>query len=327
MKPLFIFLLAFFVPVFFFSLASAVEVDIPQDYHHGDRLTIPVTGCNGLSTVRITAPDNELTHVDQGTGDWSSLYHTNSHPSDGKYVLIVNCADGTAAELTFCVDAAGCNAVERPGGPSGGELSCTSRWSCAAWSYCDSELKQTRTCYDRNQCQERKEQTRICSECEESWVCTPWSACQDGRQERACLDEHLCGTRIAKPVLQKLCAVSLPPGPQPSRVAPQLPVIAARWPATPVPSLGLRKVWEVYKVPIVAIPLTVMVLAVLVSVIIHFTRRGPKKSYNFDELKEWIKKEKEMGSSLKEIIDILKQNTGWKKKEVLEAFEELKEGK
>lgn len=309
-----------------FSLAYAVDVDIPQEYSHGDKLTIPVIGCQGMSTVRITAPDNQLIHVDQGTGRWSSIYHTDSNPNDGKYTLIVNCEDGTAAELTFCVDATGCNVVSVPSPQrEAGRIRCSSRWSCTAWSYCDAELKQTRTCYDRNDCRDRKVQTKVCSQCKESWVCTPWSSCQNNRQSRLCVDEHFCGTRTLKPLLQKSCVVPAPPGPQPTRVVPKLPTVTPRQPA--VPSLGLRKIWDEYKVPIVAVPLILIVLAVLILVVIRFARPGKKLAYNLHELKDWIEKEKEMGTSLKDIKHILKERTGWRKKEILKVFEELKEGK
>lgn len=321
------YLIFLFVFVLSLSLASAVEVNIAQEYSHGDKLTIPVAGCSGMSTVRITAPDNQLIHVDQGTGSWSSTYHTNSNPNDGKYTLIINCADGTAAELTFCVDAAGCNVVvSQPstGGRAG--RGCTSRWSCTPWGYCDSELKQARSCYDQNDCQDRKEQTRVCSQCEESWTCTSWSDCKGGQQTRNCIDEHLCGTRNSKPLLQKDCTIPIPPGPQPDRIVPQLPPAAPpRQPAAP--SLGLRKIWEEYKVPIVAVPSALIIIIVLIIVVSRFARPGGKMAYNLHELKEWIEKEKEMGTSVNDILHILKKNTGWKKKEVLRAFEELKEGR
>lgn len=323
MKPL-IFL---FVFILCFSLAAAVEVDIPQDYSHGDKLTIPVTGCSGMSTVRITDPNGNLIHVDQGTGSWTSTYHTNSNPGSGKYVLIANCLDGTAAELTFCVDASGCNVIavdqQPPEDRRGGGRGCSSRWSCAAWSYCDAELKQSRTCYDRNDCQDRKEQTKVCSKCEESWICTPWSGCQNNQQTRLCVDEHACGTRILKPTLQKSC-VAPAAGPQPNRVVPKLPTVTPR---QPTPTFGLKKYWDEYKVPIIAIPSALIVLVILIFVVIHFTKGGKGMHYNFHELKEWIGKEKEMGTSHQDITHILKKKTGWKKKDVHKAFEELKEEK
>ena len=43
----------------------------------------------------------------------------------------------------------------------------------------------------------------------------------------------------------------------------------------------------------------------------------PKKiAYNVNELNQWIKKEKEMGTSDVDIRQILKQNTGWTDEEV-----------
>ena len=47
--------------------------------------------------------------------------------------------------------------------------------------------------------------------------------------------------------------------------------------------------------------------------------------YNFDELKDWIKKESGTGTSKSDIKNILAERTGWTHEEIEEAFTELKE--
>ena len=54
----------------------------------------------------------------------------------------------------------------------------------------------------------------------------------------------------------------------------------------------------------------------------HFIPKG-RMVFNADELKEWIKKEQAMGTSNDDIRQILANHTGWKEKEIHEAFSEL----
>ncbi|MBI4020963.1 MAG: lamin tail domain-containing protein [Candidatus Aenigmarchaeota archaeon] len=41
--------------------------------------------------------------------------------------------------------------------------------------------------------------------CAEDWECTPWSACENGTQQRSCLELNGCGTALAKPGLTQDC--------------------------------------------------------------------------------------------------------------------------
>ena len=69
--------------------------------------------------------------------------------------------------------------------------------------------------------------------------------------------------------------------------------------------------------------LAVIVLAALIAVAIHYFK--PKKvAYNINELKDWVRKEKQMGTSDLDIREILKHNTGWTDDEIDIAFESLR---
>jgi len=42
--------------------------------------------------------------------------------------------------------------------------------------------------------------------CQEKWVCSDWSTCQDGIQTRTCTDENNCGTRNSEPFTSQPCS-------------------------------------------------------------------------------------------------------------------------
>ncbi|NIO44912.1 MAG: hypothetical protein GTN36_05165 [Candidatus Aenigmarchaeota archaeon] len=46
-------------------------------------------------------------------------------------------------------------------------------------------------------------------DCEEDWICTDWSECEDGSQTRKCVDKYDCGTFYNKPEESRKCAISL----------------------------------------------------------------------------------------------------------------------
>ncbi|MBI4438375.1 Ig-like domain-containing protein [Candidatus Woesearchaeota archaeon] len=46
--------------------------------------------------------------------------------------------------------------------------------------------------------------------CQEKWICTEWSSCVFGVQDRACRDLNGCGTVLTKPEEKKACAVVQP---------------------------------------------------------------------------------------------------------------------
>jgi len=48
-------------------------------------------------------------------------------------------------------------------------------------------------------------QTESKQQCQERWVCTPWSECKNGIQTRTCKDENNCGTDFHKPLESQPC--------------------------------------------------------------------------------------------------------------------------
>ena len=203
------------------------------------------------------------------------------------------------------------------GGEIGGSGRCFQRWSCVGeWSYCNATLQQSRTCYDRENCPNvpvTKLENRSCTQCDESWVCTEWSGCQNGIQTRDCSDEHSCTTARTKPWLQKSCQQTVVPGPVPARIIQQAPPTAPpviQRPAPPVPSF-----WEQYKTYLIAGGSGLLVLIAIILIIVHFVR-PQHLVYNMDELKEWVRKERDIGTSNQEIQKILAQHTGWKPDEI-----------
>ena len=340
------------------SLALAVTINTDKtDYNHPDLVNIEITGCTGLSVLRASnanIPDPALVFIDDGSGDWSTTYNTASDSSDGKYTLFVSCADGTDTKY-FCVNADGClgslpagDGGATPGGttpaddgsgdgslpagdgsdggsldtgstpPSGGGGGCRSDFSCSSWSYCNKDLKEIRVCVDQNNCRSDRTESRDCDQCQESWVCLPWSVCQNGINLRNCFDEHQCGTALQEPSLQKSCQAANALGPAPVRTVSQLP--------NSVPPIekafSLKSLWSNYKVYFISAPIGLILLILIIILITRLTK--PKgHAANFDELKEWITEERKLGTSDEQIRQTLKGDTNWKESEVEDAFKEL----
>ena len=224
-------------------------------------------------------------------------------------------------------DCNGADAVA-PAGDGGGSSSgggggrrCRPSWSCTTWSFCNATLEQSRRCYDANDCQENKVEVQNCSECRESWVCGLWSGCQSGQNFRTCVDDHKCGTTILKPFLSKACEITAVAGPAPASYDEQLPPPGTA-PETQQPAPVLS-VWEKYKSFIIAIPSGLVLIILIALLTAHFVKPGRKMVYDLGELKEWIRKEHEMGTSNEDIKQILKQHTGWKESEIEQSFSEL----
>lgn len=212
---------------------------------------------------------------------------------------------------------------EAPPSGGGGGRRCRSSWQCStAWSWCNVTLQQWRECQDLNRCQpqqQRSVEVQSCAACEESWICSEWSSCFNGRQERECYDEHECGSYVRQPPLQQGCQVAMPPAPMPVYVAQPPPVALPiiQQPAPPTVPLWL-KVWRDYKLYLIAIPSALAVIITLLSLIHHFRRPkgGTGGGYNLEELKGWVAKEKAMGTSDEHVKTILAHHTGWSKEEV-----------
>jgi hypothetical protein len=63
-----------------------------------------------------------------------------------------------------------------------------------------------------------------------------------------------------------------------------------------------------------------LLLILIVVLIVHFVHAHKKTAYNVNDLKEWIRKEKEAGTPDADIRQILKENTGWTDEEINRAF-------
>jgi uncharacterized membrane protein YgcG len=273
--------------------------------------------------------DQSLTQTDK---TFKSVY---TPTAGGNYSLYLSCG-GEKKSVNFCV---GSNCVTSSGtgngtsgdvpstiipppAPSDGGGGCSSNWNCTKWSACNSSSKQSRNCVDLKKCKQNVTEVQNCTFCAESWVCSIWSPCNYGTQDRTCTDLHLCGTTQFKPVEQKGCQefvapiqqVYTPPPPPPSEQG----FVAELKQAVTEKTISI---WDKYMYYILGLAAFV-VLAVFVIVLILVLRK-PKQVYNLDELKDWVVKERQMGTSDGDIKTILAQSTGWKEPEIRQAFGEL----
>ena len=325
---LFFLILGIFI---FSSLAQAVTLDLAgkTDYARGESIAITVRNCAGWSALQIFSARDEglnLVDINHGSSDWQYLYNTNSDLSDGKYRLYTSCADGTTYDTHVCINQPGCLISTPPepestGGTSGGHGGgggCIPQWACSSeWTLCNTTLQQSRQCRDTGDCYLKpKLEVRACSPCPESWVCTQWSGCSNGMQIRTCTDERKCGTSLSMPALQKACSIAVPPGPQPVRIVNQPPVPPVQQQPAELP---ISSFWESYKVYIFSGGgLVLIVLIILIMMVIH----RPKKAVNFDDLVEWIRKEKEYGTS-DDVVRKTLQKTEWTSPEISRAYQML----
>lgn len=302
------------------SLAAAVEVSTDKsEYSSGDKVLITLSSCSGTPIVDIKNPSGDVVDIKSGL---TATYNTLSDSADGKYTVTATCTNGEV-QKNFCVDAPGClstTSTTTTGGGKGGGTSCNPKWSCSDWSYCGPELIQTHSCIDLNNCKAPIDEIQPCDACEESWVCSSWAECSYGSQNRACYDEHSCETTNSKPAIQKRCTEA-DPFPLPAKISTQLPPPFV--PQAPVVQQSFfSRLWNNYSSYIIGGAAAIL-LAIIIILAIIFLK--PKKvAYNINELKQWVRKEKEMGTSDADILQILKQNTGWTDEEIEMAFESLK---
>ena len=325
-----------------FSLAAAVEVSTPKDsYASGETVTATITGCVGVSLVEFFNPTNSLVDIKSGQDNWVTTYNTLSDSADGKYSVAVTCTNGIS-QSNFCVDSNECDqaTVEDQvddgivpgglggdqgvggqagggGGGGGGQSNYIANWSCTTWSFCGEDLTQKRDCIDVNGRNQPKNESRPCMPCQESWTCSLWSDCQSGVQNRVCYDEHSCGTGSYQPGLQKGCELALPAGPEPDKISFQLPPPRA----APV-VIEEKGFFARYGNYFLGIFVMILLIGVIISAIYYL--RTKKMAYNINELKDWVRKEKKLGTSDEDIRLILKQKTGWNEEEIAVAFSSLK---
>ncbi len=333
------------------------------DFTRGETVTIAISSCTGDSLLRIFNPEPQLVQLDQGRNNWGSSYNSLSDPSSGRYTLRANCENGeierqfcvdspgcvpAAQEDTLgiqpdispgCTDPAALNYNESaltddrscsyPSPLPTGRYTCSREWSCGVWSFCNASLQQSLDCVDVKACDTRqltRSFVRECPKCQESWVCTNWNQCSNGQQRRSCADEHACRTSEYKPLLQKSCQAA-EPKPLPARIVQELPPSYTP-PYTPpqvrqpAQAPFISRAWNDYKAYIVGVPLGALLLALVTILIVHYAR-GKKVSYNLQELEEWIRQERDAGTSDEDIKNILTEQTGWAPEEVDKALGEM----
>lgn len=296
---------------------NATEYSTPQ------LAIITITDCSGDSILKVLA-DGELVDIKSGSGNWETIYNTESSSYKGEYLLKASCTNGDG-EKSICVDSPGCipaspndNNNNNVGGSNSGY--CTPSWSCSAWTLCNSSLKQSRTCYDSKNCRANKVEIKDCDQCQESWICSLWASCSNNVQKRTCVDQHTCGTAFVKPLQQKNCNQAVVGGNQPVQITNTLP--PPQTPAPIQPQFSFNAVWEKYGTYILIGGIVFVILIIAILLIAHFAK--PKRlAYNHDELVGWIDQERSMGTSDSEIRNILSNKTGWNEEEINEAFEGL----
>lgn len=279
---------------------------------------------------------------------------------EGSYTLLAACDGEKAVQEIFCIgNCSEESVIEDEGTPivpdgtpqtpadvnqgssgNGRGSSCRTAWDCGTWTYCNAQLKQTRVCTDLNYCKSSRTEQRACTKCEESWICSAWSDCVSEEQVRACQDEHKCGTTVLKPNLRKLCQATYVSGPAPAYTSPVIPaptyysasqpepvytppVVAPKLLPKATASFSFAKVWQDYQVLFLGLGIVIVLIIIVIILVAHFAK--PKqKVYNLDELKEWIQKERQMGTNDAQVRQILAQNTGWSEEEIGQAFVELR---
>ena len=309
--------LSVYLIVLMLSLAMATSVSLITDkteYDGGDNVLITSNQCVGTSFIEVLNPDGALVDLKTGNNNWVMTYNTLSDSADGKYTAQVTCTNG-GAQKQFCVDAPGClqtqvQPTSTPSGDSGGSgggyggAGCSAEWSCSSWSSCNAELKQTRSCTDLNGCYSPKTETKDCLQCEESWVCSLWSDCLNGANDRECYDENKCGTSFDKPSLRKSCQAVLAAGAQPKRITTAPPAPTYYQPSAVQKKSTFAQLWTDYG--LFAVVGVVSVLLLILIIVLAIKLFKPKKmAFNLNELREWVRKEKSLGTSLEDIKQIL----------------------
>ncbi len=314
----------------FVVLSSTALAEISVDVSGND---VTITGtCDAVnSPVALQAAIGVNTVwfdqvVSDDTGVFNALF---TAPQDGTYTLLAACENEVAEQVDFCVgeSCVGVDGDDDPtpvdgevspggGGSNGGGFACFPKWNCDAWSYCDVNLEETRTCFDQTNCKEPKVETRGCERCDESWICSEWSDCSNGVQTRTCVDEHSCTTVDFKPAESRGCSVTAPSSDVTAPASGFSKVVAQI-------QKPISNIWSNYQNYVVWGGALLLFIIVLIVVIVHVTRKKHYMAYNFDELRTWIHKEASMGTSNEDIKDILSEHTGWTEKEIEKAFSEL----
>ena len=84
-----------------------------------------------------------------------------------------------------------------------------------------------------------------------------------------------------------------------------------------------KQLWDGYKEFIIAVPSALLLLIIIIIIVVHVTHKRKHMAYNHAELKAWIKKEMDMGTSKEETRQILAEHTGWSEDEISRTFSEF----
>ena len=198
--------------------------------------------------------------------------------------------------------------TEQPSAPSGGGGSggCRPKWEKVSETLCNASKQKVVTEKDTKCRKGTREVVEGCEGCRESWICSVWTDCKNGKQTRKCVDEHFCGSITVKPALTKSC-VAEATGPLPNRVTTgPLP--------TPVIQQPTISFWGKYWVYLLSIIILIILIVLVIVLYYHYHRK--QESYTIEDLKDWIDAERASGTSEEDIREIIKQHTTWKDEEV-----------
>jgi len=174
--------------------------------------------------------------------------------------------------------------------------------------------------------------------CVRKWECGDWGQCSNARQTRTCNDLHACNS--TKTFRNKTFPVFVidknPPNVTQSCVGgivvPSVPSVTQQKPVTAPPAVKVPapisvsqsvSAWKALPLwLIITVPLLFAVVVVFLFLWLH-AHRKKQTVYNFDELKEWISKEKKAGASEEEIVGTLREHTHWKLDEIRKMFGEI----
>lgn len=87
--------------------------------------------------------------------------------------------------------------------------SCIPQVECSAWSKCNSEGIQIKTCITGKNCGEitTSVESQTCIPCTPAWECSIWSTCDSGLQTRSCRDTNKCNNLEGKPKEIQSCII------------------------------------------------------------------------------------------------------------------------
>ncbi len=323
-----------FLVLFLLPLATAATNVTTSTDVYSTSATVTIRGsCTSSDTavgIEVGLGTNKV-FLSELTTDDDKLFEIKFKPTDkGDYVVFAACDNDVSSSTKFCVGtAAECLKTPAPApapsssSSSGGGKTCIPKWVESEWSICSPQGKQTMTKTSYN-CPNTKPVTesRDCI-CQESWTCRAndgfnnWDVCQGGSQTRTCTDEHYCNTVTKKPAEKRSCSVegsNAQPGD--SDYSP---------PSKDQPELQEPSFFDQYLLFIIGGGAGLFILIIVLVIVLLGKKKSHHLVYQHEDLRKWIDDEINMGTSQKDIKQILSQNTGWSHDDLEEAFQELQE--